>query len=196
MTYNRNAGYPSGWVHLSYMQNALDQKLRGRAIDLEKIKNYKCGWRIAQSGHGTVGNITEGFSKNSIFKTHLVNIEKLIGFYDQGIYLNHGEILMRLSSKGCPTLWQAHIETRPRSEVGDKYAYIHICAFPKDKCDQIVRDTEGCMGDGRGCSVGLEIHQFAHPMEPGEPPPYEPPTESYMECSTNPTNASIWLKKH
>ena len=29
----------------------------------------------------------------------------------------------------------------------------------------------------------------------GEPPPYEPPTKSYIACTTSPTGARIWLKK-
>jgi len=31
---------------------------------------------------------------------------------------------------------------------------------------------------------------------PYEPPPYEPPKKSYIDCSSNPSNANIWLKKH
>lgn len=207
MVYNRNAGYPSDWVHLKYLQSELDRVLRGRTIDVEKVKLAKCGWRYGESQHGTTGNISNGFGRTDRsgkvdkFGQHLLDIEKHIGIYEEGARLNHGEIVIVLSSNGCPTLMEPHIETR----YGEPhYYYIRICAFPEDVCDSIAGETEGCAGVDRGCSVGLSLSPGAHPMEPGapppyeppvRPPPYEPPTKTYLQATTTPSNARIWLKK-
>ena len=196
MTYNPNAGYPSNWVHLSYLQSALDKKLNGRNVDIEKVKDRKCRWAfVGDARHGIPGD-RENYERDM---GRLRVFGEQIGVVAQGETVFLAEI--GLGCGGCPRLYVPHIMMRKPSGMVWR---LMICALPKDICDRMANDIVGCEGGNNGCHVGLELSPSYHRMN-GEPPPTPPPPtpptppptkKTYMGLSSSPSAARIWLKKH
>ena len=189
MTYNPNAGYPSNWVHLSYLQSELNKKLNGRNVDIQKVKDRKCRWAfVGDARHGLPGSREDYVADMRL----LADFGRQIGVVAQGEKVVLAEI--GLGCGGCPRLYVPHVMIKkPSGEIWR----LMICALPKYICDRMVNDIVGCEGESKGCHVGLELSPFYHQMN-GEPPPYEPPPpeESYINATSSPSIASIWLKKH
>ena len=194
MTYNPNAGYPPDWIHLKHLQSGLNKKLGGREIDREKASRGECfrGSRDIPSWGYLYDSLLWGLTPNK-----LKEVGDWIGATDEGWVICAAEIILGVGSDGCGSMGGQHLWVSSSWDECLKGGYrIHICAYPQDEIENMIDAMEICAGPPSNCQVALIIHPQAHPMGPIEPPPYVPPAKSYINCSTNPTNASIWLKKH
>jgi hypothetical protein len=197
MLYNPNTGYPPDWIDLKHLQSGLNKKLAGRKIDLEKASTGGCfRGRGVGSWAWLMGMMLWGLSRNK-----LKEVGDWIGVTDAGWVVCAAEVLLGIGSNGCGNLHGQHLWVSPSWDECLKGGYrIHICAYPQDEIEKMIDAIEICAGPPSNCRVSLCIHPQAHPMKPTEPPyeppPYEPPAKSYINCTTSPSNARIWLKKH